>query len=77
MAWFIKFQKTMYVFQYSVCTGIWTKIKKSASCCFFDASFMHNIGGVFDRGWHDFLSMYYIHKDSCHRLSETPPIFFI
>ena len=38
---------------------------------------LHNIGGVSDRRWHDSLSLYYIDRESCHRLTETPPIFCI
>ena len=32
---------------------------------------------VSDRRCHDSLSMYYIDKESCHRLSETPPILCV
>ena len=48
--------------------------KKSASHRYFDPCYMHNIG-VYDRIWQNSLtfSMYYIDKDSCHRISETLP----
>ena len=41
------------------------RTKKCASLRYFDTCFMHNIGRVFDRRWHDFLSVYYIDKESC------------
>ena len=53
------------------------KTKKSALLCHFEKCFMNKIGGVSDRRWHDSLSMYYIDKESYHRLSETPPILCI
>ena len=37
---------------------------------------MHSIGGVSDRR-HDSLYMQYIDKESCHRLTETPPMLCI
>ena len=30
--------------------------------------------GVSDRPWHNSLSVYYIDKESCHRLSDSPHI---
>ena len=44
---------------------------------YFDTCFMHNIGGVSDKGWHDSSSMCYLDKESCHCLSETTPILCI
>ena len=35
------------------------------------------IGRVSDRRWHDYLSIYYIDKESCHRVLDTPPILCI
>ena len=48
---------------------IYHKIKKSTSLRYFDTYFMQNIGIVSDRRWHDFLSIYYADKESCHRQS--------
>ena len=48
------------------------KIKNSASLQYFDTCFMHNIGGVSDRQLNYCLYMYYIDRESCHLLSETP-----
>ena len=53
---------------------LYYKTKKSTSLRYFDTCFLHNIGRVSDKRWHDSLSTYYIDKKSCHRLSETPPI---
>ena len=52
------------------------KIKKSPSLRFF-TRFIHNVGGISDRRWYHCLSMCYIGKESCHGLSETPPILCI
>jgi len=43
---------------------------------YFDTCLMHNIGGISDRQ-HDSLSVYYVDKESCHHLSEIPPILCI
>ena len=52
-------------------------LKKYVSLRYFDTCFMHNIGGVSDRRWHDILSMQYIDKASCNRPSKIPPILCI
>ena len=49
--------------------------RKSASLRYFDKYFMQNIR-VSDRRRRDSLSMQYIYKESCHRLSEPPPILY-
>ena len=51
--------------------------KKSSSLCYFDTYFIHNIGGVSDRRWHNSFSLQYIDKETCHRLSETSSILYI
>ena len=35
---------------------------------------MHNVEGVSDRWWHNFLSMHYIDNESYHGVSETSSI---
>ena len=52
-------------------------LARTASLRYFDTSFMHNIGVITDRQRHDSLSMQHIDKESCYRLSETPPILCI
>ena len=59
------------------CRNVQYKTKTSFSFHYFDICFMNNIGGASDRYWHDYLSLYYTNKESCHRLSETPPIVCI
>ena len=59
---------------YSIASTPYYKTKKSPSLRYFDTCFMHNIGRVSDRRRHDYDD---IGKESCHRLSETPPILFI
>ena len=53
------------------------KTKKFASLCYFDTCFIYNTGGVSDRRLYDSLSMQYIDKESCLRLSETRPTLCI
>ena len=53
---------------------IYYKTIKSVYLRYFDICFVHNIGGVYDRWWHDSLSMQYIDKESCHHFSETPRV---
>ena len=43
----------------------------------YQKSLMENTGGVSDRRSHDSLSIYYIDKELCHRISETVPILCI
>ena len=38
---------------------------------------MHNIRVVYDSQWNYSLSIWYIDKESCHRLSETPAILYM
>ena len=54
------------------------KIKKSVLLRYFNTCFMHNIGGLSDRRWHDSLSMYYIDNSmipylctTCHLLHDS------
>ena len=48
------------------------KNKKSTLLRYFETSFMHNIGGVFDRWWHDSLSMHYMDmRNSSYIVHET------
>ena len=56
---------------------MYNKTKKSASLHYYDTCSVHNIGRVSDRRWHESLSNHQIDNESCHRLSETPPVFCI
>ena len=59
------------------CRHTYSKTKKSSSLHYFDTCFMPNISEDSNRRWHDSLSIVCMNKESCHRLSETPPILYI
>ena len=62
----------MWIVEYALYILKDQKLSVLCSICF-----IHNIGEVSGRLWHDSLSMYYIDKESCNRQPETPPILTI